>query len=161
MLRCLIEILVGSHTMKKKQAAKLTIAEAREALRSHKMRGTAARIAVLQRLSSSKTPLSHAEVTADFHEMGFDSSTIFRSLTELAEAGLLHRVDLGDGARRFEFSPPGSSDEGTHPHFLCLDCGKITCLTDMKFSLRNASKQSPQPGEVTEVLLKGHCIECQ
>jgi len=147
--------------MKKPPAEKMTIAEAREALRALKLRGTAARIAVLQKMARSDIPLSHAEVTASLQEVGFDPSTIFRSLTELAEAGLLHRVDVGDGSRRFEYSPPSTKGEGPHPHFLCLDCGKITCLPETTFSFRSASKSSVQPGQVTEVLLKGHCVECQ
>jgi len=147
--------------MKKNLPEKMTVTEARGALRSLKLRSTAARIAVLQHLANGNVPLSHAEVTAALQPIGFDPSTIFRSLAELAEVGLLHRVDLGDGSRRFEYSAPGSESEGTHPHFLCLDCGKITCLPEITFSLRAAKKQSIQPGQVTEVLLKGHCTACQ
>jgi Fur family transcriptional regulator, ferric uptake regulator len=145
--------------MKKKSVEKLSVAEARATLRSFKLRSTAARIAVLQNMANSSAPLSHAEVTEKLEDVGFDPSTIFRSLTELAEAGILHRVDLGDGARRFEFIREGEDVDGAHPHFLCLDCGKITCLQDFTFSLRS-NKRSAQPGNVTEVLLKGHCTEC-
>jgi Fur family transcriptional regulator, ferric uptake regulator len=145
--------------MKKKLEDKLSVAEARATLRSSKLRSTAARIAVLQNMANSTTPLSHADVTEKLEDVGFDPSTIFRSLTELAEAGILHRVDLGDGARRFEFIRAGEDVDGAHPHFLCLDCGKITCLQDFTFSLRS-TKRSAQPGNVTEVLLKGHCTEC-
>lgn len=146
--------------MKKKPVEKISVAEARAMLRSLKLRSTAARIAVLQSMASSGSPLSHAEVTEKLEDVGFDPSTIFRSLTELAEAGILHRVDLGDGARRFEYVPQGDDVDGAHPHFLCLDCGKITCLQDFTFSLRSTHKHTSQPGNVTEVLLKGHCSEC-
>lgn len=146
--------------MKKKPVDKISVTEARAMLRSLKLRSTAARIAVLQSMTNSTTPLSHAEVTEKLADVGFDPSTIFRSLTELAEAGILHRVDLGDGARRFEFVPEGADVDGAHPHFLCLDCGKITCLQDFTFSLRSSNKHTAQPGNVTEVLLKGHCSEC-
>jgi Fur family ferric uptake transcriptional regulator len=146
--------------MKKKPLNKLSVADARAMLRSFKLRGTAARIAVLQSMAGSTTPLSHAEVTEMLVDVGFDPSTIFRSLTELAEVGVLHRVDLGDGARRFEFIRAGEDVDGAHPHFLCLDCGKITCLQDFTFSLRAVNEQTSQPGKVTEVLLKGHCTEC-
>ena len=145
--------------MKKKPVDEISVAEARAMLRSLKLRSTAARIAVLQIMTNSTVPLSHAEVTEKLETVGFDPSTIFRSLTELAEAGILHRVDLGDGARRFEFILEGEDVDGAHPHFLCLDCGKITCLQDFTFSLRS-NKRSAQPGNVTEVLLKGHCTEC-
>lgn len=145
---------------KEKRPEKLSVAGARDLLRGLGLRGTAARIAVVQCLVNHPTPLSHAEVTEKLGELGFDSSTIFRSLTELAEAGLFRRVDLGDGSRRFEFSPPGRDGESAHPHFLCLDCGKITCLPGYTFELHAAAKGSVRPNQITEVLLKGHCSEC-
>jgi len=140
---------------------KLTVAAARELLRRLKLRGTAARIAVVQCLADNLSPLSHAEVTERLGQLGFDASTIFRSLTELAEAGLFRRVDLGDGARRFEFAPQGEGGDVAHPHFLCLDCGKITCLPGFTFELRGVRGGTPAPEEVTEVLLKGRCAECR
>ncbi|MFO0901591.1 MAG: transcriptional repressor [Pirellulales bacterium] len=145
---------------KVKRTEKMTVAEAREVLRGLQLRGTAARIAVIQCLANSPSPLSHAEVTDQLAELGFDSSTIFRSLTELSEAGLFRRVDLGDGARRFEFSRE-STDAMTHPHFLCLDCGKVTCLPGYTIELHGAAKGSVRLNQITEVLLKGHCTDCE
>lgn len=140
--------------------AKLDAAGARGLLRELRLRGTPARIAVVQCLANSATPLSHAEVTGQLEELGFDSSTIFRSLTELAEAGLFRRVDLGDGARRFEFVGEGREASRAHPHFLCLDCGKVTCLPGYTFELHAVSDGAVRPNQITEVLLKGHCSEC-
>jgi Fur family ferric uptake transcriptional regulator len=145
---------------KEKRPDKLSVAGAREVLKELNLRGTAARIAVVQCLADSKTPLSHAEVTDKLGELGFDSSTIFRSLTELSDAGLFRRVDLGDGARRFEFAPQGEASSEAHPHFLCLDCGKITCLPGYTFELHAITKGAVRANQVTEVLLKGHCSEC-
>jgi Fur family transcriptional regulator, ferric uptake regulator len=145
--------------MAAKKTPPLTAVEAKAILHEAGLRGTAARIAVIQCLAREKSPLSHAEVTARLSEFGFDQSTIYRCLTELSEAGLLARLDLGDAVRRFELLRDTHSGVSEHPHFLCIDCGKIQCLDDFKFRLapRHGTRSF---GEVTEVLVKGHCTAC-
>jgi len=137
----------------------MTTAEAKSVLRAAQLRGTPARIAVIQCLARGKFPLSHAEVAEQLVEYGFDQSTIYRCLTELADAGLLARLDLGDAIRRFELLAGDRSGESEHPHFLCVDCGKIQCLSEFTFKL-SPKRGSANPGRVTEVLVKGHCASC-
>ena len=50
-----------------------------------------------------------------------------------------------------------------HPHFLCVDCGEVTCLTDVQLRFAGAASGSTSaaPGDVTEILLKGHCRRCR
>jgi Fur family ferric uptake transcriptional regulator len=137
----------------------MTTAEVKSVLRAAKLRCTPARIAVIQCLTRGKFPLSHAEVAEQLVEYGFDQSTIYRCLTELADAGLLARLDLGDAIRRFELLVGERSGESEHPHFLCVDCGKIQCLSDFSFTL-TPRRGAAKPGRVTEVLVKGHCVSC-
>ena len=125
------------------------------------MRRTAARIAVLRELREVKTPQSHAEVAERLATLGFDKATVYRNLVELAEVGILSRFELGDHVWRFEWREKGRDHRTEHPHFLCLDCGEISCLTDVSVSI------SPSPGSknsgmaaVSEVLLKGQCGRC-
>jgi Fur family transcriptional regulator, ferric uptake regulator len=139
----------------------MTVGEAKEVLRGAKLRCTAARIAVLQQLASQPTPLSHQEVTDSLQEFGFDQSTIYRSLSEMADAGLLSRLDLGDQIRRFEIRSGSSDGEFEHPHFMCVDCGKVSCLSDFRVQLYPSKGPRRQAlGEITEVLFKGHCGQC-
>ncbi len=141
--------------------ASLTVQEAKSILREAELRGTAARIAVLQCLEREAAPQSHADVTERLEGFGFDPSTIYRSLTELSEAGLLARLDLGDGTRRFELLKNADGSIVGHPHFMCVDCGKIQCLDGFTFVLSPTKRGASQPGTITEVLVKGHCAECQ
>jgi Fur family ferric uptake transcriptional regulator len=139
----------------------LSVGAAKEILRGAKLRCTAARIAVLQQLAARSTPLSHQEVTDSLAEFGFDQSTIYRSLSEMADVGLLSRLDLGDQVRRFEIRSSSSKGEFEHPHFMCVDCGKVTCLSDFRVQLYPSKGPRRQAlGEITEVLIKGHCGEC-
>jgi Fur family ferric uptake transcriptional regulator len=146
----------------KTQRTPVTVESARLALRAVGLRSTAARIAVLQRLADSTQPLSHQDVVDMLGAFGFDQSTVYRALQELADAGLLSRLDLGDQIRRFEYRSAAGDAEMEHPHFMCIDCGSIACLDDFSFQLTpSRGPRRAQLGEITEVLLKGHCGACQ
>ncbi len=135
---------------------------ARKLLQQAQLRCTATRIAVLQHLATATQPISHSDVADGMSQSGFDKSTLFRSLVDLADAGLLTRLDLGDQVRRYELRRGDTSKSKTdwvteeHPHFVCVDCGRVTCLFEVSVSV-------PVPrsvGRVTEVLLRGHCAQC-
>jgi Fur family ferric uptake transcriptional regulator len=92
--------------------------------------------------------------------MGFDKSTLFRVLTELAESDLLSRIDAGDHAWRFEIKGLGGHSPGDHPHFVCNDCGKVECMPDVQVSLKNKGKSPAKNRQIESVFLKGTCEEC-
>ena len=147
-------------------------------IRGAGLRCTAARVAVLQYLTSATGPLTHAEVSeAVGPSKGFDRATIYRNLTELTEAGLVSRVELGDHVWRFELKRAGHAHAKgeDHPHFLCTTCGVVSCLEDVTVAITpkpKAAKPSvigraktgtAKPRSirfVTEVLLKGQCGKC-
>lgn len=141
-------------------ARPMNVQQARDALRAASLRSTTSRVAVLQHVAAATKPLSHADVADALVPEGYDKSTLYRCLVELADAGLLARLDAGDHAWRFELK--GSEDEHgpEHPHFVCVDCGKVTCLPDVDVKI-SAQKKSSPVGDVTEIFLKGHCKECQ
>jgi len=118
-------------------------------------------LAVLEYLSGQDHPVSHAEVSESLVPLGFDKSTIFRVLTELAESDLLSRIDAGDHAWRFEIKGAGGHAPGDHPHFVCNDCGKVECLTDVQVSMKSKVK-SPvgKSRQISSVFLKGTCGDC-
>ena len=117
-------------------------------------------MAVLQHVAAANKPLSHADVADALVPGGYDKSTLYRCLVELADAGLLTRLDAGDHAWRFELKGEEEEHGPEHPHFVCLDCGKVTCLTDVEVKIWPPKKTAAM-GAVTEVYLKGHCRECQ
>jgi Fur family ferric uptake transcriptional regulator len=101
--------------------------------------------------------LTHAELAADLVPRGFDQATVFRNLIDLTEAELVSRTELGDHVWRFELRNAGDRDG--HPHFVCIDCGSVRCLSDIEFDPAT-KKRAAQFGRVTEILLKGHCADC-
>ncbi len=144
-----------------KRAGDTRLAEYRARLREAGLRSTMARVAVLQRLEEANSPLSHGDLADELVPLGFDRATVYRNLTDLVEAGLVGRTELGDHVWRFESRKKGHEHVAEHPHFVCVTCGEVSCLNDTNVDI------SPTPGtkrsvigELTEVLLKGRCGRC-
>ncbi len=130
----------------------------RQILRDAGLRGTPARIATLQILRESDSPLTHAEVADQLDSSGIDKVTVLRNLTDLVNADLARRAELGDRLWRYESLEPGEAAH-PHPHFLCIDCGSVQCMGDLELTPASREK-SESKGKVTEILLKGHCNDC-
>ena len=130
----------------------------KQAIREAGLRATPARMATLQLLRQSNAPLTHAVVADHLADSGVDKATAFRNLNDLVDAGLLRRTEVGDHVWRFE-AVLSEHDSG-HPHFLCVDCGTVSCLGDVKLTA-GSQRASEKVGTITEVLLRGHCNDCQ
>jgi Fur family ferric uptake transcriptional regulator len=137
----------------------LTSEQARVLIRDAGLRSTPSRLAVIRHLSAALQPLSHAEVAEALVPAGHEKSTLYRCLVELADVGILSRMDAGDHSWRFEMRR--EEQGGEHPHFVCVDCGKITCLPEVEVNIAPSRAAKGKMGEVTEVVLKGHCKECK
>lgn len=145
-------------TRKAKQNS--SVADLRTRIRGAGLRSTPARLAVLQSLEQHATPVTHADLAAQLVPRGFDKATVYRNLIDLSDAGLLSRSELGDHVWRFELRRNASSHTGEHPHFLCVDCGEVSCLSDVDIRISPRQGKKAGFGQVTEVLLKGHCGRC-
>ena len=146
---------------------------ARSLLRQARLRCTPARVAVLEHIRAVGGPRTHAEVADALADCGFDRATIYRNLTELTEAKIFSRVELGDHVWRFEVKRAGGHGAAgeDHPHFLCTTCGEISCLDDVRVAITPKSRprttasaargaRATRIHSVTEVLLKGRCESC-
>jgi Fur family ferric uptake transcriptional regulator len=133
----------------------------RKLIRAAGLRSTKARLSVMQELTAATSPVSHADVAKRLASKGFDRATIYRNLVELTEAGIVSRIELGDHVWRFELRRAEDEPSGEHPHFVCVDCGEVSCLPNGSVSIRRSSgAREDVIREVTEVLLKGRCGHC-
>lgn len=145
----------------------LTIDQARKKLRSANLRCTPTRIAVLRLLSGTENPLTHKEVEKRLAPKGLDKTTLYRCLVDLSDAGLVNRIELGDHLWRFTIH--GCEDQKTfsHPHFLCIECGKVECLPHVEISLSTNGEGNAKSGEditldhISDILIKGSCSDCR
>ena len=95
-----------------KGSAPPTLAEYQDKIRTAGLRSTAPRVAVLRELEAATAPLSHADLVDSLGSQGYDRVTIYRNLTDLTEAGLVVRADLGDHVWRFELRRAGKEHTG-------------------------------------------------
>ena len=130
-------------------------------IRKTGLRSTPPRIAVLQALSKISAPLSHGDLIGKLAPQEMDRATIFRNLSDLTEAGLLSRIDVGDHIWRFELKNQENKN-ASHPHFVCTDCGDVSCLPTANVQVTHSPKASNNKvGNISEILLKGHCEDCE
>jgi Fur family ferric uptake transcriptional regulator len=132
--------------------------EARKMLKDAGLRSTPARISVINALKRSSRPQTHAQLADQLVPLGFDKATVFRNLTDLAEAELVLRTELGDHVWRFEMRDP-KHDRSSHPHFVCIDCGRVSCIDDMALPTPTVRRHL-NIARISEVLVKGHCGDC-
>ena len=144
---------------RKPGARERVLAEIRTDIRAAGLRSIVPRIAVLERLRRARAPLSHPELTAQLVPLGFDRATIYRNLVDLADAGLVSRVEVGDHVWRYEVrGRDHASGEVEHSHFVCNDCGIVLCLSEVSIAIRPApGSRRSVVAEISDVVLKGRC----
>lgn len=130
-----------------------------ELLASHGVRPTSNRIIVLRALALSARPLTLAELEEKL--LSVDKSGIFRALTLFREHHLVHTIEDGSGALRYELchGHGGDDDDDLHVHFFCERCQRTFCLDGVAvpqvevppgFTVRSAN-----------YIVKGFCPDCK
>lgn len=89
-----------------------------------------------------------------------DRSTLFRTLTLLSEAHLLHDIDDGTGSQKYCVCHLDDTRHCLgHVHLTCRVCHHTFCLTNVRIPA------VPLPegfeAEETEYVVKGVCTACQ
>ncbi|MCB9742111.1 MAG: transcriptional repressor [Alphaproteobacteria bacterium] len=135
--------------------------ELRGRLRELGLRATGARLAALRPLHDAARPLTHAELMEVLEPEGWDRATIYRVLSDLSEAGLLRRMDLGDHIWRFELLDDCRTIHDDHAHFMCLDCGEVTCLPELELRAAGGGALPPVlQGADLHLKVTGRCAGC-
>lgn len=146
-------------------AVRQNIDELRSAVRAKGLRATPSRLAVLELLRVSDAPMSHGDVADRLATQAWDRATIYRNLTDLAEAGLVRRTDVGDHVWRYE-AVSGDHEASAHPHFVCTECGTVECLPEIELAVRTSRTSRARPPRAVkqrqvEVHVRGLCDACQ
>lgn len=129
-----------------------------EILKHAGVRITRWREVVLGLLLESGSPMSHAEINAALAEP-LDKVTLYRTLQTLTEAGIVHQVQGLDGAWRFcAHDIKAEGCPGGHPHFLCLECGKMTCFSDQNIPRVEVPQGVKVEGK--QLVVYGRCADC-
>ncbi len=88
-----------------------------------------------------------------------DRSTIFRTLTLLSEAHLLHDIDDGSGSQKYCVCHHDDTRQCLgHVHLTCRICHRTFCLTNIH--IPQVTLPEGFEAEETEYVVKGICAEC-
>ena len=130
-------------------------------LRGAGLRSTGPRVAVVEHLLREAAPVSHAELCRSLEKEGFDRATLYRNLIDLAEVGIVTRTDLGDHVWRFELKRRDGNHVVSHPHFVCSDCGTVSCLPDVTVRIARG-KRAPRSLATKNVAIQitALCDDC-
>lgn len=88
-----------------------------------------------------------------------DRSTLFRNLSVLTEAHLLHEIDDGSGSQKYCVCHIDDTRHCQgHIHLTCRICHRTFCMTNVKIPPVPLPEGFVQ--EETEYVVKGICKEC-
>ena len=133
--------------------------DARKLLQQHGLRVTAPRLAVLRVLAASTTPLSHTDVLEQLGETDWDPATVYRNLVKLRDARVATVVSRAEGIARYALAT-AKGDAHRHPHFVCDDCGRVSCLPSKLTA--SMALDGPWASSVQNAMvqLRGECPDC-
>lgn len=104
------------------------IHDCKDELRKADLRATPARLAVMNFLEKTKSPVDVSSVIDYLNANGIktDPATIFRMMNTLTQKGLTTPISFQEGKTRYELS-----NKDDHHHLICDNCGKIEDIPDV------------------------------
>lgn len=135
--------------------------EIRTLLRGKGMRVTSPRMAVLVELHERATPMTHEQIFDVLPDGVYDKATVWRLLSDLTDSGVLRRMDLGDRVWRYEMIDACRPVQDDHAHFLCEDCGAVSCLPPLEIHAQDGPLPAALLGANYRIRITGSCSECR
>lgn len=130
---------------------------ARGRLNEAGFRSGAARRQVIELLEREDCALTALEIDRRLPSVG--RASVYRTLEQLEQLHLVHRVDVGGEGVAFERDDPG----GHHHHMVCERCGKLTPFSDpaLERAIEGIGKRADFEITAHDVLLRGRCPDCR
>ena len=132
-------------------------ARAAERLNEAGLRTGAARRQVIELLEGEHCAVTALEI--DRRLPGVGRASVYRTLEQLEQLNLVHRVEVGGEGAAYERNDPGEH----HHHMVCVRCGRLLPFEDG--SLERAIHRVGEGAEFEvishDVLLRGICPRCQ
>lgn len=120
------------------------------------LKKTKVRKALIQRFMNVPHAQSYGDLQASLEDE-LDKSTLYRNLTRLEEAGLIHRINDHSGVSKYAFGqPPRQGNE--HAHFVCESCETVYCMGELD-SLQFEVPKGFKANNV-QTIIRGICADC-
>jgi len=120
-------------------------------------RAGAARRQVIELLEGERCAVTALEIDRRLPSVG--RASVYRTLEQLEQLGLLHRVDVGGEGVAFERNDPGEH----HHHMVCVRCGRLVPFEDpdLERAIHRVGENAEFEVVSHDVLLRGVCPRCQ
>jgi Fe2+ or Zn2+ uptake regulation protein len=84
-------------------------------------------------------------------------ATVYNSLRYLKEAGLVHEINFGDSASRYD------RETDRHDHAICNECGRMVDfeIPEAANLMRAAARKSHFKAQSVHLTLRGVCPRCR
>ncbi len=112
---------------------------------------------ILREFKSEKSAISVSDLVTRL-DSKLNKTTIYRVLERLEEDGLLHSFLRQSGTSCYAMCSncTKSKHADKHPHFECVDCGKIDCLK-LEVKIPEISNRKISS---SQILIQGKCEQC-
>jgi Fur family transcriptional regulator, ferric uptake regulator len=135
--------------------------DSKELLKSRHIRITERKLAILQSILSSSTPVNASELHGRVSSaLRMDLATVYRALSSFREKGLIREITDDTGTLYYEIA---CLHNPVHPHFKCLKCLKISCLEFLDHDSTSSMTRLARDCEIIDIsiTLSGICRECR
>jgi len=119
-------------------------------------RAGAARQKVIELLGGESCAVTALEIDQRLPDVG--RASVYRTLEQLEQLELVHRVDVGGEVVAFERVDPG----GHHHHMVCVRCGRLVPFSDpaLERAVEAIGERADFEIAAHDVLLRGTCPRC-
>lgn len=118
------------------------------------------RTRILEYLIAAGSPRSHSDIMETEGFNGADRVSVYRNLSALKEARLVHSVQGTDSVWRFcAHEPEAPGCPGGHAHFFCTLCKEMFCLKEQEIPQVDVPEGFRVEGK--QLVLYGVCPACQ
>lgn len=116
----------------------------------------AARQKVIELLCGESCAITALEIDRRLPSVG--RASVYRTLEQLEQLELVHRVDVGGEVVAFERNDPG----GHHHHMVCIRCGRLVPFSDpdLERAIERIGERAEFAITAHDVLLRGICPRC-
>lgn len=119
-------------------------------------RAGAARRQVIELLEGERCAVTALEIDRRLPSVG--RASVYRTLEQLEQLDLVHRVDVGGEVSAFERNDPGEH----HHHMVCVRCGRLVPFEDRELerAIHRVGEEAEFEVLSHDVLLRGVCPRC-
>ncbi len=133
----------------------------RSLLRAAGLEATRNRVDVLEIVGGNRCPLTAQDIYRTVERShAINRVTVYRILDLLVAHKLVERLSSGGRAARFGMAP--NNHHPSHPHFYCLSCGRMDCLSPESLGISAERLEKTLAGEIEriEIRVDGRCRTC-